>query len=74
MKQLLASYENSKAVVHNRIKFLNAEKKREDIPDSEVCDIERRLNLLRQERKELKQTIADIRSYIKAVQARGDTV
>ncbi|MBQ8921702.1 MAG: hypothetical protein IJ060_12525 [Oscillospiraceae bacterium] len=66
MKKLIASYEESLAMITKRIKELNAAKKQPDISPKLRDDLDIRLKVLRTERLELKRDIGDMQSYLRA--------
>ena len=66
MKQWIASYEESLAMVTQRIKELNAAKEQPDISPELRDDLDIRLKVLRAERLELKRDIRDMQSYLRA--------
>lgn len=66
MKQLIASYEKSFAIVTRRIADLRDAKKQPGISPEVRDDLNIRLKVLYEERRELKQDIGDMKSYLRA--------
>ena len=66
MKQWIASYEESLAMIVQRIAELRDAKKQPDISPKVRDDLDIRLKELREERKELKRDISDMSSYLRA--------
>ena len=66
MKQWIASYEESLAMILERIAELRDTKKQPDISPKVRDDLDIRLKVLREERDELKRDISDMKSYLRA--------
>ena len=66
MKQWIASYEESLAMILARIAELRDAKKQPDISPKVRDDLDIRLKVLREERDELKRDISDMKSYLRA--------
>ncbi len=66
MKQWIASYEESLAMILQRIAELRDTKKQPDISPKVRDDLDIRLKVLREERDELKRDISDMKSYLRA--------
>lgn len=66
MKQWIASYEESLAMILQRIAELRDTKKQPDISPKVRDDLDIRLKVLREERDELKRDISDMSSYLRA--------
>ena len=66
MKNLIESYEDSLAIITQRINELREVKKQPDISPKVRGDLDIRLKVLRIERQELKRDIGDMQSYLRA--------
>lgn len=66
MKQWIASYEESLAMILQRIAELREAKMQPDITSMVRDDYDIRLKVLREERDELRRDIGDMKSYLRA--------